>query len=467
MAPLTSIPLPLSTSKSEQDYIDLIKALTYNILDSSYTDEPSAVATRPPSESLRYCSHFSDCPYISGDPNAAPSDIGTIVGPDYPPGYNFQELLHDAETIAKEVAITTHTSTTSEPTVVTVTESSSRPPYTQTRSDWNVVVCDKYTVIDGRNFDYHSTSCLGSSSTITSLKPQVTLRMDATPCNWGTMASTDIYTSISSALMDACSASPVPTKIEMVPDNPGGVVWGPQAFNTTMSACNPKTMTISNVDGPLDQEHGRWNRETGEVLFTADKNFFDPAHLPALVNASAHFVAKSARSNGLKMSFREEAEDWSGVEVSNYYMMMYSTNSTELNWYDPGYTQYTQAFLVDYTWRETFPASNLICEYVNKLAQEFSEEIPELVAFVTPAAVNKALKNDISKIQPSWEFADFDLFIEYTMPSMQTIRDIMADPDWHEAIKDQDDWVDTTRALLSIGHSTPYIVHGEVVNMPE
>lgn len=50
---------------------------------------------------------------------------------------------------------------------------------------------------------------------------------------------------------------------------------------------------------------------------------------------------------------------------------------------------------------------------------------------------------------------------------MQTIRDIIADPDWNEAIKDQDDWVDTTRALLSIGHSTPYLVNGEAVNMPE
>jgi hypothetical protein len=30
----------------------------------------------------------------------------------------------------------------------------------------------------------------------------------------------------------------------------------------------------------------------------------------------------------------------------------------------------------------------------------------------------------------------------------------MSDPDWQEAIKDQDKWVDVPKALVSVGHST-------------
>jgi hypothetical protein len=42
----------------------------------------------------------------------------------------------------------------------------------------------------------------------------------------------------------------------------------------------------------------------------------------------------------------------------------------------------------------------------------------------------------------------------------------MSDPDWQEAIKDQEDWVDVSRALVSVGFYTPYLVEsGKVVNM--
>jgi hypothetical protein len=44
----------------------------------------------------------------------------------------------------------------------------------------------------------------------------------------------------------------------------------------------------------------------------------------------------------------------------------------------------------------------------------------------------------------------------------------MSDPDWLEAIKDQDDWVDTSKALVSLGYSTPFLLEtGEVLNMPK
>ncbi|KAI1383553.1 uncharacterized protein F4822DRAFT_80400 [Hypoxylon trugodes] len=88
--------------------------------------------------------------------------------------------------------------------------------------------------------------------------------------------------------------------------------------------------------------------------------------------------------------------------------------------------------------------------------------------FVTPAHLNEEIKQELGKVRPTWEFADFDCFIEYSLPDIQTIRNIMADPGWHAAVKDQEDWVDTTKALVSLGYSTPYLLEtGEVVNLPK
>jgi hypothetical protein len=56
--------------------------------------------------------------------------------------------------------------------------------------------------------------------------------------------------------------------------------------------------------------------------------------------------------------------------------------------------------------------------------------------------------------------------IEYTLPSVQSIAEIMSDPDWQAAIKDQEEWVDVSRALVSVGFYTPYLVEsGRVVNL--
>lgn len=49
---------------------------------------------------------------------------------------------------------------------------------------------------------------------------------------------------------------------------------------------------------------------------------------------------------------------------------------------------------------------------------------------------------------------------------METIGALTTDPDWDESIKDQEDWVDVPKALLSLGHYTPYLLEtGEVVNL--
>lgn len=73
----------------------------------------------------------------------------------------------------------------------------------------------------------------------------------------------------------------------------------------------------------------------------------------------------------------------------------------------------------------------------------------------------------MEKVRPTWDVADFDCFIEYTLPNAGVIQSVMSDPDWAVALKDQDDWVDTAKSLVSLGYCTPYLLKtGEVVNMP-
>jgi len=82
------------------------------------------------------------------------------------------------------------------------------------------------------------------------------------------------------------------------------------------------------------------------------------------------------------------------------------------------------------------------------------------------------LKQEIGSFRPTWDFAECDCFIEYILPSAEIIKDIMSDPDWQVAIKDQDQWVDVPRALVSIGYSTTYfqqgksLIHGEIIESP-
>ncbi|OBT70812.1 hypothetical protein VF21_10027, partial [Pseudogymnoascus sp. 05NY08] len=45
----------------------------------------------------------------------------------------------------------------------------------------------------------------------------------------------------------------------------------------------------------------------------------------------------------------------------------------------------------------------------------------ELDLFVTPLTLNSAMKEDLGKYRPAWNFADFDCFIEYVVPDMQSI----------------------------------------------
>ncbi|KUL85917.1 hypothetical protein ZTR_06349 [Talaromyces verruculosus] len=86
--------------------------------------------------------------------------------------------------------------------------------------------------------------------------------------------------------------------------------------------------------------------------------------------------------------------------------------------------------------------------------------------FVTPASMNEPLKEAMIKLRPTWDYADYDCIIEYLMPSPEAMTNMQQDPGWHASIKDQEKWVDVSRALLTVGYAVPYLTEsGEIMNM--
>jgi hypothetical protein len=82
--------------------------------------------------------------------------------------------------------------------------------------------------------------------------------------------------------------------------------------------------------------------------------------------------------------------------------------------------------------------------------------------------MNVDSKLQFAQLRPTWDFAEFDCFVEYIIPNMQSVVAVMMDPEFQESVKDQEDWVDTQRALVSAGFITPYLLEtGEVVNLSE
>ncbi|KAN0121904.1 hypothetical protein V8E51_000230 [Hyaloscypha variabilis] len=94
------------------------------------------------------------------------------------------------------------------------------------------------------------------------------------------------------------------------------------------------------------------------------------------------------------------------------------------------------------------------------------DHIPAAMPFLSPPPLNAVVAQQFSNFRPTWDFADYDCVIEYILPSLETITNVLSDPEWAEVLKDQDEWVDTSRALVSVGHFTPYLLEsGEVVNV--
>lgn len=70
-------------------------------------------------------------------------------------------------------------------------------------------------------------------------------------------------------------------------------------------------------------------------------------------------------------------------------------------------------------------------------------------------------------VQPTWEVADYDCIIEYSLPNPQIIESVQTDPEWLDAVADQEDWVDTSKSLLTLGCHTQYLSEGKVLDPPQ
>jgi hypothetical protein len=142
-----------------------------------------------------------------------------------------------------------------------------------------------------------------------------------------------------------------------------------------MTACNPKSMMIGGIRGIESDTIPRHVVE-GHVVVTADRNMFYEANLETYINASANAITKSVEKNSVNMTVQS-----SGIlERYDYNVTFSSANSTELNFYEFGYTEYTQAFSVDYKWEGGEGHSNEgeLWEYASEIGNAIAREVPEL-----------------------------------------------------------------------------------------
>ncbi|KAI1322801.1 hypothetical protein F5Y16DRAFT_385471 [Xylariaceae sp. FL0255] len=72
--------------------------------------------------------------------------------------------------------------------------------------------------------------------------------------------------------------------------------------------------------------------------------------------------------------------------------------------------------------------------------------------FDTPAIMNAKLKASMGGHRATWDYADFDCFIEYTFKDVESIGNMLTDPGWAKSLEGQEEWVDTSKALMSIGY---------------
>jgi hypothetical protein len=72
----------------------------------------------------------------------------------------------------------------------------------------------------------------------------------------------------------------------------------------------------------------------------------------------------------------------------------------------------------------------------------------------------------LQAVHPTWNVSKADVVIQYWMPSLDSLMQLIQDPDWEgKAVKGQEDWIDTTRGTVHMTHETTYIENGEIVDL--
>ncbi|KAI1414070.1 hypothetical protein F5Y13DRAFT_159665 [Hypoxylon sp. FL1857] len=71
----------------------------------------------------------------------------------------------------------------------------------------------------------------------------------------------------------------------------------------------------------------------------------------------------------------------------------------------------------------------------------------------------------LKEFRPSWDVSQADLVLEYWVPDLKFVENLVADPEWNEkAVKNQEEWIDVNRSTVHIGYETVYLENG-IVNV--
>ncbi|KAI8959808.1 hypothetical protein F5Y11DRAFT_331861 [Daldinia sp. FL1419] len=74
------------------------------------------------------------------------------------------------------------------------------------------------------------------------------------------------------------------------------------------------------------------------------------------------------------------------------------------------------------------------------------------------AQLSAAFRAELDKVRPEWDVSDADITIEYYLPDIYLIQNLLADPEWQsKAAKDQENFVDLSRSTIHIGYETVYL----------
>ena len=80
--------------------------------------------------------------------------------------------------------------------------------------------------------------------------------------------------------------------------------------------------------------------------------------------------------------------------------------------------------------------------------------------------MNEFAKEKLGGIHPTWEFAPYDCVIEYVMPDLSTVSNMVADPEWPVVMKYEEEWIDDKKGLVSVGYVAPHLLpSGEILKI--
>ncbi|KAI1387157.1 uncharacterized protein F4822DRAFT_405627 [Hypoxylon trugodes] len=74
----------------------------------------------------------------------------------------------------------------------------------------------------------------------------------------------------------------------------------------------------------------------------------------------------------------------------------------------------------------------------------------------------------LGQIRPTWEISKADLVLEYWMPSLDCLKNLVTDPEWNEMAADGEaNWIDMSRSTIHVGYETAHLENGNFFDFAE